>query len=328
MKLKFFLISMSFLLPNIGCSDDTDEGTEEPITDPVYEKIYVSGANEIRSSMTVVNYLNKEESQHLSRMYYYSELFDHDQGGNYVLEYIDEENGSGMDSYPNITIGGSKTSGQWNPGDKELVGMPVKTNDLTETLSFEWTTRQENALDSDDKWMASINFIFDNYGTETSEPVASERDFDLVVMHDYQNFNDSLDDKPLTGSENDTRHWYFSRKPDESLKPYVLQIDGVSYTYAVRYKFFVNSGDKDNKTHVKFIPYENSQLPPVLKVNCKEIIQVAKDYVDYAAIPSEYLALAKSSIANENTWLKSINAGYEVYTGTSTLYIDSFKVVQ
>ncbi len=304
----------------IGCSkeDDLLPVIENPPVEPVYEKIYVNGTQTIIDSYTLKNFL----SESFSEMYYYNENFDQTQGGSYILNYKDE-GGSGMDSYPNITIGGVKKNGTWDVGNKDLVGMPIQLSTIPNTMNFEFTTSQENANDDNDKWMASINFIFDNYGIETSEPTTDKRDYDLVVMHTYHNFDDSIEDKPIGTS---TTHWYFARNNDFSLKPYKLTIDGEVYTYAVRYKFFVNSGSKDNKAHVKFIPYGNNSLPATLKVNVKEIIACSKNYLQYANIPSQYKTLAESNIALDQAWLKSLNAGYEVYTGNSTLKIDKFKV--
>lgn len=331
MNYKFFsltsiIITIS-LLSSCSSPDSLELSIENIIEDevivepaPVYEKIYFHGSSSIFNSHALKNYLDES----FSTMYYYAEHFNADYGGSYVLEYIDE-GGSGMDSYPNVTIGGVKTGGKWFPGDKNTVGMPTQLKDISSTMSFEWKTSQENATDSDDKWMASVNFIFDNYGTETSQPNTTDRDYDVVVMHQYHNFDDSVEDKPIGSS---TTHWYFARNNDGSLLLYELVIDGKTYTYAVRYKFFINAGDKNNKAHVKFIPFGNNELPPVLKVNIKHIINASKTYMKYAKIPAEYLALAENNIALDHAWLKSINAGYEVYTGKSTLNIDKFKITQ
>jgi hypothetical protein len=319
MKIFFPAILLSLLW---NCSKHRNEIIVEEIieTKPVYEKIYFNGSNTIFNSHSLKNHLDES----FSTMYYYAENFNPDFGGSYVLEYIDE-GGSGMDSYPNITIGGVKSGGTWFPGDKDLVGMPVQLKDIPSTFSFEWKTSQENAIDSEDKWMASINFIFDNYGTQTSEPNTNARDFDVVVMHQYHNFSDSIDDKPIGNS---TTHWFFARNNNGSIKPYELTINGKTYTYAVRYKFFVNSGDKDDKSHIKFIPFGNEELPPVLKVNVNDIISTCKTFRQYANIPDKYVTLAEKNIVLDNAWLKSINAGYEVYTGNSTLKIDQFKIIK
>lgn len=322
---KIIVAVVSFFML-MSCSKDADDPFLEEIIEeeeviepaPVYEKIYFHGSETIFNSYSLKNYLDES----FSTMYYYAEKFNTDFGGSYILEYVDE-GGSGMDSYPNVTIGGVKNGGEWFPGDKNTVAMPTKLMDISTTMNFEFETSQINGLDNDDKWMASINFIFDNYGTENSEPDNAKRDYDLVVMHQYHNFGDSVDDKPIGNS---TTHWYFARNNDGSLKPYELEIDGKTYTYAVRYKFFINAGDKDNKSHVKFIPFENSELPQVLKVSVKNIIDASRNLMQYANIPAEYLLLAQKNIALDHTWLKSINAGYEVYTGKSTLKIDKFKV--
>lgn len=292
-------------------------------TDTLVKK-YVTGTKKI----IPYHYL-KMSLDTISKMYYFSELFNTSYGGNYTVNYKDQ-GGSGMDGYPNITIGSSKFGGNYIVADPNTVGMPVKISQIPSTLSFDFQTSQQNANDSNDKWMASINFIFDNYGSKTEDVVDANRDYDLVVMHQAKNFNDSLDDNPLTSQTNGA-YWYFARNTDGSLKPYNLTIDGITYSYAVRYKFFYYPpGDpnenKNDKTHVKFIPYGSAGLPPVLKVNIKNIIQISKDYINYANLSTDLKNLANANVALPNAWLKSINAGYEVYTGESLLNIDKFKM--
>lgn len=255
-------------------------------------------------------------------MLYCPDDYTHNNGGHYYLEYRDL-GGSGMDGYPNIKIGGSKYGGQWHPGDFNITGMPVQIKDIPETMELEWVCSQADALDGDDKWMASINFIFDIYGSRDSEPVSSERDYDLVVKAQSFNFNDNLDDQPEVKNG---IIYFFARNADGSLKPFEITIDGLAYKYAVRYKFFDGRGDKDDKAHIKLIPYGDNGAPPVLKVNVKELISTTKDYVQYANIPEPYLTLANNNIAQGDTWMKAINAGYEVYTGNSQLIIPKFKV--
>ena len=245
-------------------------------------------------------------------------------GGSYTLNYIDQ-GGSGMDAYSNIIIGSAKLSGNWIPGNITLTGMPVTIGNISDEMSLEWKVSQENAFDFDDKWMASINFIFDSNGTQNSEPVDSERDYDLVIKSVSHNFNgDDLIDNPITNGNN--VFWYYARESNGNIKPYIVNIDGVSYTYAVRYKFFQNSGNQDNKVHLKFIPYGPNGAPPTTKINIKEIIAVTKNYIPFANLPLAQLNLANSKVAIESTWLKSINAGYELYTGQSVLKIEKFKV--
>lgn len=301
----FFYLSVSNILAQSLCD--------------VKDRITVTkGSVSVVSAYGIKMFLDRN----ISTMYYCPDLFSEENGGGFYLDYKDE-GGSGMDSYPNVTVGGIKVNNKWEVGNKVKVGMPVKLKDISGDMHLEWVVSQENALDTDDKWMASINFIFDNYGTETSEPVSAQRDYDLVIKQSSHNFNDDLNDlsTPSAG-----RVWYFARNEDGSLKPYTLTIDGTTYNYAVRYKFHVNTGDKDDKVHLKFIPYGTNQSPSVLRVGIKKIIQATKEYIQYTHMPQQYRDLANQHVALDNAWLKSINAGYEVYTGESVLKIDKFRI--
>lgn len=255
-------------------------------------------------------------------MHYCPSDFNHDNGGHYYLQYSDS-GGSGMDGYPNIKIGGSQYGGQWHPGDFNITGMPVQIKDIPEAMEIEWDCSQANANDSDDKWMASINFIFDMYGDETSKPVSAERDYDLVIKAQSFNFNDNLEDQPEVKNG---ILYFFARNADHSLKPFEVSINGHVYTYAVRYKFFDGQGDKDDKAHIKLIPYGDNGAPPALRMKVKELIVTTKEFVQYANIPEPYLSLALNNIAQDDTWMKAINAGYEVYSGQSQLNITKYKV--
>jgi hypothetical protein len=94
-----------------------------------------------------------------STMSYYSDRV-RKNGAVFELDYVDA-GGSGMDGYPNVGIGGAKTGGTWYPGDRNLTGMPVKLRDLDDSMILQWEVSQENAWGDKDKWMASINMIFD-----------------------------------------------------------------------------------------------------------------------------------------------------------------------
>ncbi|TRX71783.1 T9SS type A sorting domain-containing protein [Carboxylicivirga sp. M1479] len=255
-------------------------------------------------------------------MLYCPSDYNHDNGGHYYLQYVDL-GGTGMDGYPNIRIGGSQYGGQWHPGDYNITGMPVQIKDIPEAMEIEWVCSQANATDSDDKWMASINFIFDMYGDETSKPVSVERDYDLVIKAQSFNFNDNLEDQPEVKNG---ILYFFARNADHSLKPFEISINGRVYTYAVRYKFFDGQGDKDDKAHIKLIPYGDNGAPPALRMKVKELIATTKEFVQYANIPEPYLSLALNNIAQDDTWMKAINAGYEVYTGQSQLNITKYKL--
>ncbi len=277
----------------------------------------------VTSRVTPINSYSLIPSSNVGgSMFYCSDFMNTDHGGGFQLDYIDIYEG-GMDGYPNVRIGGAKVGGSWHVGDKAVVGMPVQIKDIHPDMSFTWLSSQTEAWDVDDKWMSSINFIFDINGTETSEPDNAQRDYDLVVKAQSFNFSDDLNDQAEVLNQ---KMFFFARNTDGSLKPYELTLDGLVYTYAIRYKFFVGAGDKDDKAHIKLIPYGSNGAPPVAKINVKHLIATTKDYIQYAAIPEPQLSLAYEKIAGDNTWLKAIAAGYEVYTGESTLRVDQFKL--
>jgi hypothetical protein len=280
--------------------------------------ILVEGNSPIIPSYT----LNKPGGITASQMGYCPEYYNPQFGASYLLLYKDA-GGTGMDGYPSIRAGGALFDNAWHPGDSEITCMPVRIKDIGEGMYFELETTQNAALDDDDKWMASINFIFDISGTEKSRPITAERDFDIVVKAQSHHFNDDLSDlaEPINN-----RFWFFARFENGDLKPYEVDIEGSVYTYAVRYKFFEGSGDKDNKVHVKFIPFGPNGTPPLMRINVKEVIEISREFIQYAALPEAQRELALEKVARDDTWLKGINAGYEVYTGESTLRIDKFKV--
>jgi hypothetical protein len=250
-------------------------------------------------------------------------FYNPEHGASYLLLYEDQ-GGTGMDGYPCIKAGGAQYNNAWYPGDPEITGMPVQIQDIHPDMHFELVYSQEEAWDDEDKWMASVNFIFDIYGTEESKPVTEDRDFDIVVKAQSHNFDgDVLTDQPIPVN---TRFWFFARNEEGSLKTFDVKIDDITYSYAVRYKFFEGDGPKDNKAHVKFIPVGPAGVPPVMKINVQEIINVSKEYIEYTAMPEKQRVLAETNIGAPGTWLKGINAGYEVYTGESTLRIDRFRV--
>jgi hypothetical protein len=243
-------------------------------------------------------------------------------GAAFSINYTNQ-GGTSFDGYPSGTVGGFKSGGTYNSANVATSGMPVQIQNLGDDLRINWKTSQANANDSDDKWWATINVIFDG-GTETSEPDSSTRDYDLVIQNvSYQ--QDSFADLINPGG----RYWYFARNTDGSIKPYTVYLNGVAYSWAVRYKFFdYPSGhaneDKNDKVHIKFIPIDNSTPIPNLDHSLKQFINCTKNYISDLPLSSSELALANSKVALDNLWIKAISAGYEVYEGSSTLANDYF----
>ena len=239
-------------------------------------------------------------------------------GAAFSIDYTDPGEG-GMDAYASGHIGGFKTGGRYYPGNPAACGMPVKIEDLGFDFRIRWQTSQKDAGDADDKWWATINVIFDG-GAELAEPVSEDRDFDIVIQ--FERFEqDALEDKP---HQNNTVYWWFARNPDTSIKPFVLHIGGVDYEWAVRYKFFdYPAGDpnehKNNKVHIKYIPVDNNNVAPFLDHPLLLFIENSSDYLQYVDLPEAELELARQKVSDPGLWIKTLSAGYEVYTGQSTL---------
>ena len=114
--------------------------------------------------------------------------------------------------------------------------------------------------------------------------------------------------------------------------PFSLMIEGVEYQWAIRYKFFnygagTPNAHKNNKVHIKFIPIDNNHIPSELDHPLKRFVDATVEYLQYVDLPSEELSLANEKVANPNLWVKSVSAGYEVYSGNSTLGQDYFYTI-
>jgi hypothetical protein len=240
-------------------------------------------------------------------------------GAAFSIDFVNP-GGTGFKGYPSGTVGGFKTGGKWYPGDPLLTGMPIQIKDLGYDFKIQWEVSQLNANDADDKWWASINVIFDG-GVELAEPVPADRDFDIVI--EFERYaQEDLSDNP----DGNTAYWWFARNPDGSIKPYVIEVAGMNYEFALRYKFFRNSGDKDNKVHLKYILIDNNNPPPYLDHSLKGFIDTGFDYVQYADLGAAEQTLASQKM-NTNLWIKAVSAGYEVYEGVSTLVQNQLKTV-
>lgn len=247
-------------------------------------------------------------------------------GAAFSIDYINQDGGTSFDGYPSGSIGGVRKSGVYYPGNYSACGMPVQLQSLEHDFRLKWKTFQINADDIDDKWWATINVIFD-IGDSNLFPVGTERDFDIVIQ--FQRYEqDALADNPNTGGA----YWWFARDSNGDIKPFSLMIEGIDYQWAIRYKFFNypsghNSEHKNNKVHIKFIPIDNNHIPLELDHPLKRFVDATVDYLQYVNLPTAELNLANQKVANPNLWVKKVSAGYEVYSGNSTLGQDYFYTI-
>jgi endoglucanase len=235
--------------------------------------------------------------------------------------------GNGFKGYPSGTVGGFKQGSTYYPGNVITSGLPVQISNLNQNLRLKWKASQLNANDVDDKWWATINVIFDNTAPNL-EPIQANRDYDLVIQlksYEQEDFTDVL-------SSGNNVYWYYARNNDNSLKTFDLFIDGNLYQWAVRYKFFSYpigdpNEDKNDKVHIKFIPINNNNVAPYLDHSLKLFIDTTYDYLQYVNLSPAEAILAQQKVADPNLWIKSVSAGYEVYTGTFTVKNDYFYTI-
>ena len=247
-------------------------------------------------------------------------------GAAFSIDYINQDGGTNFDGYPSGSIGGVRKSGVYYPGNYSACGMPGQLQSLEHDFRLKWKTFQINADDVDDKWWATINVIFD-IGAANLEPVSTDRDFDIVIQ--FQRYEqDALTDNPNTGGA----YWWFARDSNADVKPFSLMIEGIEYQWSIRYKFFNypsghNNEHKNNKVHIKFIPIDNNHIPSELDHPLKRFVDATVDYLQYVNLPAAELNLANQKVANPNLWVKKVSAGYEVYSGNSTLGQDYFYTI-
>ena len=247
-------------------------------------------------------------------------------GAAFSIDYINQDGGANFDGYPSGTIGGVRKGGTYYPGNFSACGMPVQLQNLEHDFRLKWKTFQINADDADDKWWATINIIFD-LGDSNLYPLETERDYDLVIQFERYE-QDELKDNANNGGA----YWWFARDSFGDIKPFSLMIKGVEYQWAIRYKFFSYEEEhpnahKNNKVHIKFIPIDNNHIPSELDHPLKRFVDATVDYLQYVNLPNEELSLANEKVANPNLWVKSVSAGYEVYSGNSTLGQDYFYTI-
>ncbi len=248
-------------------------------------------------------------------------------GAAFSFNYTNQDGESNFDGYPSGSVGAFKTGGKYYPANFMACGMPVQLQNLENDLRIKWKTFQIDANDISDKWWATINVIFDG-GLANNEPIDEDRDYDLVIQ--FERFEqDELEDKANTGYGS---YYWFARDSINEIVPFSLMIDGMEYQWAVRYKFFEYPvGDpnehKNNKVHIKFIPADNNNIPPELDHPLKIFVEATVNYIQHLELPSGEATLVDQKVADPNLWVKSISAGYEVYSGVSTLGQEHFYSV-
>ncbi len=329
---KYYLKSIFLLFLIFGCEKNSvvNPENEQKILSESNQNIPVETLEECTNIITLTQRTTvispnqytltfPTDIQNTSFMNYCSERINTN-GSIFKINYVDP-GGSGMDGYVNSVIGGVQQNGSWQVGDFSLTGMPVTLGDLDNSMVIQWKVSQINALDENDKWMASINLIFDG-GNLNEKPENANRDYDLVIELNSHNFNNSTDDVTEGNKRN-----YFARNTNGSLRTFDINVNSITYKYAVRYKFYYNSGDRNNKVHVKYIPINENNVPPYLNHSVKAFIANSKEFIQYANMPNAERILANEKVAISTLYLKSIRAGYEVYRGESTLENDFFRVV-
>jgi len=251
-----------------------------------------------------------------------------EKGAAFSIHYINQDGGNDFDGYPSGTVGAFSQGNNYYMGNYATSGMPVQLKNLKNDLRIKWKTFQYNAHDSDDKWWASINVVFD--GTDSNlAPVETNRLYDLVIEFE-SSAPDPFVDKPY--NSNGAYYW-FARRSNGTIIPFILNIDGVEYKWAMRYKFFNYPVGhpkyyKNQKVHAKFIPYSNTVLPPELDHPLKIFVDATRIYIDSVpTLPAQEKALAKLRVAKPNLWVKRLAAGYEIYKGNSTLGQDYFYTI-
>ncbi|WP_165783998.1 T9SS type A sorting domain-containing protein [Flavobacterium alvei] len=248
-------------------------------------------------------------------------------GGAFSLNFINQSGAPGYKGYPNGSIGAFKGGGNYSQGIKAACGLPIQIKDLNYDLRMKWKVSQLNATDPDDKWWASINVIFDSTAPNL-EPIGDDRDYDLVIELNRYEQEDFVDVPSATNQV----YWYYARNTDKTLKTLDFNYNGIIYSWVVRYKFVnypvghSNYAD-NNKVHVKFTPLFNSNVAPFLDHSLKKFIDTSVDYLQNVNLTNSERALAQEKVGNSNLYIKNINAGYEVYTGTFTIANDYFYTV-
>ena len=251
-------------------------------------------------------------------------------GAAFEVVYHNSDGGSSVDGYPSGKVGAYKKGGTYYPGIFAACGMPEQIQNIDNDFRIKWNPYQLDVAGPNDHWWASINVIFD-IGDQNDEPIAADRDYDLVIEFDRYDEYEFVDKPKQTEPGEGGSYNYLCRDGfvDDGfgnniapLHPFDIVLEGITYQFAVRYKFFnypagspQNKLDKNNKVHIKFIALDNTDVMPFLDHPLKTFIDVTKTYYSLYidGLPQEEEDLADQKVGIETLWVKSIAAGYEVY---------------
>ena len=251
-------------------------------------------------------------------------------GAAFETVYHNSDGGSNFDGYQNGAVGHYKQGGTYYPGIFTACGMPAQIQNIDLNYRIKWKPYQLGVDGPNDKWWASINVIFDS-GEQNDEPVAADRDYDLVIEFQRYEEYDFVDKPKKTGvGEGGSYNWICrdgfvddgNGNNIAPIHPFEVVLEGTTYQFAVRYKFFnypTGSSqlklNKNNKVHIKFIPLDNTSVMPFLDHSLKSFIDVTKTfyslYID--GLPAAEEALADQKVGTGSLWVKQLAAGYEVY---------------
>ena len=251
-------------------------------------------------------------------------------GAAFEVVYHNSDGGQSFDGYLNGAVGHYKKGGTYYPGVFAACGMPAQIQNIDTDIRIKWDPYQLGVGGSNDKWWASINVIFDN-GAQNDEPITADRDYDIVIEFEEYEQYDFVDKSKKTGAGQGGSYNWICRDgfvDDGSgnniapIHPFDIVLEGVTYQFGVRYKFFNYPAgspqlklDKNNKVHIKFIPLDNNNVMPFLDHPLKSFIEVTKTYYKLYidGLPATEEALADQKVGLDDLWVKQIAAGYEVY---------------
>ena len=251
-------------------------------------------------------------------------------GAAFEVVYHNSDGGSNVDGYPSGKVGSYKKGGTYYPGIFAACGMPAQIQNINDDFRIKWKPYQLGVDGPNDHWWATINVIFDS-GAQNDEPVSADRDYDLVIEFQRYEEYDFVDKPKKTGAGQGGAYNWICRDGfvDDGngnniapIHPFDIVLEGTTYQFAVRYKFFNYPAgsnqkklDKNNKVHIKFITLDHTNVMPFLDHPLKSFIDATKTYYSLYidGLPTAEEDLANQKVGLDGLWVKAIAAGYEVY---------------